>query len=306
VPTAAILVNPRAGAGDGAGAAAAALADAHLSRAGWRTSRLDPSGRGRATDLAARHGGSCELFVVVGGDGTLREVAEGMLAGGHVTPLGCVALGNANVVARELGIPLAPERAVPLLTQGAPRRLDVGFAGGRVVLAMIGVGYDGRVTRCVDRARSSALGGRWYRAHADSLYLLAGLASLVELRPPRFALTVDGVTRDARYCSAVFANMECYAKGWAMAPGARPDDGLLDYAARRTAGPHAAAWALCGAARKRRVGSTDYGRARRIVLEAERPVPWQADGDPMGETRRLEVDVRPGALAIVAPAREPS
>jgi diacylglycerol kinase family enzyme len=212
-------------------------------------------------------------------------------------------MGNANVVARELGIPLDPLRSIDLASVGQSRSLDAIRANGRFSLAMVGVGYDGIVTRRMSGARGAQLASRWYRRHADSLYAAIGFAALFASRP-RFQLEVDGESMPFPYRDIVICNIETYAKGWAIAPGADPGDGQLDYQARRQAAFLIGLWALAGASLRRRVPRfiAHYGRGARFRLRGERPFSWQADGDPMGLTRELEVEVLPAALRLVGPA----
>ena len=69
-----------------------------------------------------------DLLVVVGGDGTIREAVAGLGAALTHVKLGIVPMGHANVVARELGIPLAPGPAIDALLNGVSVRVDVGRA----------------------------------------------------------------------------------------------------------------------------------------------------------------------------------
>lgn len=268
---------------------------------------LSTEGPGHASELAHGLHDESRRLVVVGGDGTLREAAEGLGPRAGTVELGFVPMGNANVVARELGIPLDPVRSVDVATAGEARVFDALRANGRFVLAMVGVGYDGVVTRRVTRARAGGLTGAWYRLHADSLYGVIGLLSLFA-SCPRFRLEVDGREVPTPFRNMVVANIETYAKGWAMAPGADPGDGFLDYQVRRYGSPPFGLWSLWGASRRRRVPSfvARYGRGERFRLSGERPFPWQADGDPMGRTGELEVEVLPAALRVIGPPGLPA
>ena len=278
----------------------AEAAQRHLRESGWEVACFPTEGPGHASELARAWSAEARRLVVIGGDGTLREAAEGLT---RDVDLGFVPLGNANVVARELGIPLDPRRSVELAASGEARTFDAVRANGRFVLAMIGVGYDGVVTRWIDKARSRGWTKRWYAAHADSLYGALGLAALLRPCPP-VQLEVDGAEAEAAYRHLVLCNVQTYAKGWAMTPGADPRDGLLDYQARRTGFLPLALWALAGAALRRRVPGfvAHYGRGERLRIRSERPFVWQADGDPMGATTELDVEVVPGALRLVGPA----
>ena len=241
--------------------------------------------------------------MVVGGDGTLREVASAVLQAGHPLDLAFVPLGNANVVARALSISLEVREAVSCAVSGTVRRVDVLRAAGHVALAMVGVGYDAQVTRRLAKARASGWTRRWYGWNGDSLYGVIGGASLFEWRPVRFRIVVDGQPAPGRYAAAVLSNLETYAKGWAMTPGADPADGVLDWMGRKRVIAPFGALSLAYAALKKRGPRflADYGQAAGVVLEGEGPMHWQADGDYIGTATRLEVEVIPQAIGVIVP-----
>ena len=183
-----ILYNPTAG--RGTGEATALLAGKVLESSGWEAELAPTQGPGDAT----RIGGEADVdrLIVVGGDGTLREAAEGVLAAGRTLELGFIPRGNANVVARELSIPLAVDGAVRTLVQGRPRAMDIVRANGRFVLAMVGLGYDARVVHSIHSARSRPRLRHWYRLHADSLYGVLGVGALLCRYPASFRVLADG------------------------------------------------------------------------------------------------------------------
>lgn len=239
--------------------------------------------------------------MVVGGDGTLREAAEGLWRRGSApeTPLGFVPLGNANVIARELGIPLKPTEAIEVLLAGEPRAFDAMQAGGHFILAMIGVGFDGIVTAWMDRARDRGITGAWYGVHGDSLYGTCGVGALFA-RTPSVSLRIDQGEEALSYRHLWISNTRTYAKGWSMTPSADPADGQLDLAGKPGRMTLRTFW---NASRCRPVRGTSYSQGARFQLMSAQPFRWQADGDPMEETTELEVEVLPAALRIIAPRR---
>ncbi|HRV82235.1 MAG TPA: acylglycerol kinase family protein, partial [Planctomycetota bacterium] len=155
----AILVNPTAGRGR-----AAHLADALEAACRGRGASVWRQATQRAGDgvrLARELPDDIARVFVLGGDGTLREVAAGVLERAQRPALGHIPLGNANVVAREMGIPLQGEAALAALLDGELRTIDILRVGEQVVLAMVGVGYDAETARAMERVRSGPL-RRWY------------------------------------------------------------------------------------------------------------------------------------------------
>lgn len=295
-----LIFNPSAGRGDSA--RVAERVERVLSERGHEVVRRPTRGPGDATKVAREAVTCCERLVVIGGDGTLREAAEGAFGSG--LELGFIPRGNANVVARELSIPLDLEGALACLTHGRARPLDAMLANGRFALAMVGIGFDACVTAWIERARRAPLTRQWYRLHADSLYAALGLAALFRPFRGRFAVRVDREERAAGQRHAVISNMSTFGKGWAISPLARPDDGLLDLMTRRRSGPFGGALLLWRAAKRRAapawLGQMAVGHEFEIVAEQE-PFEWQADGDPLGRTTSLQVKVLPAALKLVTP-----
>ncbi|HJO03610.1 MAG TPA: diacylglycerol kinase family protein [Acidobacteriota bacterium] len=297
-----VIVNPIAG--QGAPMRVAEEARAHLEERGWEVGVRPTSATGHATVLAQACVDSTDLIVVVGGDGTVREAVAGL--DGAPVPVGFVPMGNANVLARELGIPQCPERSIPLLTTGQPLAIDVGRVDGMIFLSMVSVGYDGWTIAGVDRLRGTRLGGWMYRHGGSSgLYVLAGLPPLLlRARPNRVRIEADGKVLARRYPSAVFSNAEAYGLGWAMTPGADIRDGRLDHQANRRSAPWFVVWTIAASILHRRVPGmvAEYGDATSYRVSAERPFRWQADGDPMPPRRELEIELLRRHALIVTPS----
>lgn len=265
--------------------------------------RRPTTGPGSATLLAAEAAKDAELVVVAGGDGSIRETLIGLGESAARIPIGVIPCGNANVVARDLGIPLAGDGAFDLLTSGEKKAVDVGYIGDDLFLAMVGIGWDARTTANLAALRRTRLGARWYARWADSAYVACGLAALFTWPPGRLQLEVDGHMLEERPCAAIIANQATYGKSWSLVPQARFDDGKLHYQARRRFGfPFVAVQLLAGMLRRpapRLVSS--YGAGTRIVVRANRPVPVHVDGDFRGFETAFEVRVLASAARILVP-----
>ncbi|MFD7745012.1 diacylglycerol kinase family protein [Streptomyces sp. NPDC059698] len=275
-----------------------------LARHGYRdapfveTTVQDPGGGRTAEALRA----GAELIVVCGGDGTVRAVADALAGTG--VPLVLVPCGTGNLLARNLGLPLAPAEALAAGLAGGPRALDLGRIEGDGFpavhfTAMAGAGLDAvMLEETSDRAKS-LLG--W------PAYVLAGVKAL---RAPRIRLTVrlDGgpeLRRTARM--VLIANVGAVQAGAAPVPAARPDDGLLDLALfdpQGVGGWLRTAGVLLGGGRGAGEGRpVEFHTFRRAELSFTRPQSREVDGDPVGPGLRLAAEVRPGALTVMLPGR---
>jgi diacylglycerol kinase (ATP) len=171
-----------------------------------------------ATELSAAAGD--RIVVAAGGDGTVNEVVNGLSEG---ATLGILPLGTANVLARELGLPLKPEDACERILTGTPIRMDVGVATDeegieRRFALMAGIGFDADVVREVTPRLK-----RYLRSLAFPLVALK-----VYFRGDRPDLQiVDGdVTHVAQF--AVVANGQYYGGEFEVAEDASLTSGALE------------------------------------------------------------------------------
>ena len=301
-----VVVNPRAGRQDPVGIAKRAVA--HLSERGADAELVETTHAHHATEIARAQAGGLDLLVVAGGDGTLREALAGMGEDARSCVLAQIPVGNANVVARELDVPLDPAGAIALLTTGEARTIDVGVvhdgSEARLFLAMVGVGFDAMVTRGVDFIRHTYLGGGLYRhGLSDVIYGVCALPALLRLVPRRFALLENDVPLVTDAPTILVSNTATYAKGWSMTPEARIESGRLHWvAAHHAAAPFVLAHFLA-AARRRAVGPrlARYGDGEHLRITSDAAFRWQVDGDPMPPASHLDIEVRPAYARLLAP-----
>lgn len=301
-----VIYNPIAGGSRGEQTSMAV--QERLEAAGHVVERIATRDRRGAAPIAADAAARADRIVAVGGDGTLREVVEGLGDARQRVTVGVVPMGNANIVAHELGIPTDATRAIDVLVDGEAVDLDVGvvrtddFEG--LFLGVVGIGWDADTVRLLDRFRHTGIGRRSYRIWADGLYGAAGCAAALRPNQPRFTLEADGQPiSEHRYCSAFLCNLRTYGKAMAVTPDAHRASGLIHAQARKTALPPALVWQLGSALAGRRTPAfiSDYADGERFVARGAGAISVQVDGDDRGQTKELEVQVMPRAVRIVAP-----
>ncbi len=285
------IINPISG--QGASLRAADVAERLLRAAGVSVVRHVTTSAGEGRAIASRLDPSSSLVVAVGGDGTLNEVVTGLTAN---IPVGLVPVGTANVVARDLRIPLAARRAAELILSGDARPIDVGRINDRRFLAMLGVGFDGAIVHAIAEARRGPI--------SKLTYVRPSLRALSRYRSTPLALTVDGVRVDGPVFGAIIANTRNYGGFFAAVPQARIDDGLLHWVAYRRPGKFALLQSFIAAATRREMGATHavYGSGRVIRIESQDqgPVPMQADGDDYGFLPAT-ITILPAAARVIRP-----
>ncbi len=158
-----------------------------------------------------------EMVVVMSGDGLIGHVGGVVAKAGGV--LGVIPGGRGNDFARVLGIPTDVEAAVEVIAGGKIREIDVGEVNGRRFLCIASCGFDSDANRIANEAK---------RIRGQAVYLYAALRALVEWKPARFTLTLDGERVEFSGYSVAVANSRAYGGGMFVAPAAELDDGVLD------------------------------------------------------------------------------
>jgi diacylglycerol kinase family enzyme len=261
----------------------------------------------------ARDGGY-DVVVAFGGDGTLNEVANGLVGTG--VPVSVLPGGSTNVVARTLGIPNdvvdATEHLLGLADDLRPRRIDLGKADGRYFVFACGAGLDAAVVKRVDaNPRLKARAGEWYFTWAA----VSAFYRQYLRNPVRMRLEVDGETVEG--LTAVVQNSDPFTffrnQPVRICDGAALDNGTLSMAMLGRAAqrdmPTIAARVLTErlkASKHRQIepfeGVTSARLESTSVDEAgrTRPFPLQVDGDYIGDYTNLELEIEPAALTVVA------
>ncbi len=278
--------------------------------------------RGHAAKLAAAAEGF-DVVAVLGGDGTINETVNGLLADSPAAPpaLAVIPGGSANVFARALGLPNDPVEATSVLLEALRehRRRPIGLGqvvcgrdvsgggwaddGSRYFTFCAGVGWDAEVVRAVEGLR-----GAGYRA-SPFLYGNAAVRHyfLTDRRHPALRLEVPG--RPAE--DGLFLGIVCNTAPWTYA-GSRPinptplagfDTGLDLLGLKRLGLPTVARVV------RQIIGERDTplrGRhlvqlhdEREFTLVATRPIAFELDGDYLGERERMTFRSRPNALQVV-------
>jgi len=251
-----------------------------------------------ATELA-RALSEIETVYVFGGDGLLNEVLNGLARPAIV---GVIPGGRTNVVARTLGVPLDPVEAARVLPAAAPRRISLGRANGRRFAFAAGIGFDAELVRRVDE-----LGRRSDGRRPGDLAFTWEAAKLLAGRRWRYepALEIEGFGRAA---FALVANSDpyTYAGGRPLhvAPQARFELGL-DLVAPRRIGlgriPRVLRYILRGEGQER-APDIVYGHdLDRIEVRSDRPLPFQVDGEDLGDAAEVLFEAEREAVSILAP-----
>jgi len=232
------------------------------------------------------------MVVAAGGDGTIAEVANGLM--GSTARLGVIPLGTANVLAHELGLPFTPRAVAAALAFGRTRTLWPGLAnsadGHRLFVQMLGVGFDAHVVGNLPFPLKKAFG--------KTAYVLQSMRELVRYRFPPIRLSIDG--NETQAASVIISKGRLYGGRFRLAADAVPATPGFSVVLFDLSGPGAAM--LYGAALPMNLLGHAPGvrhvRARRIDFVHHQAVPAQTDGDSAG-CAPLWVSDAPGSIEVV-------
>jgi YegS/Rv2252/BmrU family lipid kinase len=247
-----------------------------------------------ATEIALRSCDGFDAVVAVGGDGTIHEVAAGLLRCGK--PLGIIPAGSGNDLVKSLGVPVPTEQAVDTLLAGRTRVIDTGMVNGLCFVNVVGIGFDAAVNHNSHGLRRPASG--------LMRYVVALVRTLGTYDPVRLGVTMNGSRSEERDLFLLtIGNGTTCGGGFRLTPHAKLDDGLLDVTMVRPIGVLPLLWHLpkvFGGTLDRAARYASMTTARTIRVESEAPVPVHVDGEIYrGDTTRLQIEVLPQALTVI-------
>jgi diacylglycerol kinase (ATP) len=252
---------------------------------------------GHAATLAKANAHKFDAVFTLGGDGTVMEVLGALAHQGP--PVGVLAGGTANVVARTLRIPLNPARAVPLLLSGDQATMDLGrLADGRRFAIGVGVGLDATMI--------SEAPARLKKRFGFMAYVIGGYKAVLRNQRFQLRLTVDGIVYERQASAILVANLGAVLNNLvAFGDGIVQDDGVLNacvFSPKNLADALRILWRMV---RKdfRPDPCLFYKSGRDFNIETFPSMPAQADGEMLPGTP-LSVSVDPLAASLLIPKRD--
>jgi diacylglycerol kinase (ATP) len=250
-------------------------------------------GPGHATEIAQNAvKAGIGSVVAVGGDGTLNEVANGL--SGSATPMGIIARGSGNGLARHLCIPLTVSGAIENFFTGKAIAMDTFTMNGKLSLNVSGIGFDGHI--------ANLFGGKTKRG-------LTGYARLTLrefIRFPEFKSTItlgkEKIQRNA-FVLAI-ANSSQYGNNACIAPTASVCDGILHLNILKKIPPYR--FDFVYAFFNKTIDRSRFSEIKEstdILIETDHPVPYHVDGEPGGKHSVFDIKIKPAALHIIVPAK---
>ncbi|GAB3538285.1 diacylglycerol kinase family lipid kinase [Pontibacter brevis] len=247
---------------------------------------------GHAPELAGEAAANgCKIVVAVGGDGTVNEVARGLM--NTDTAMAILPKGSGNGLARHLEIPLDLEGALRVLNEGHVASIDTGRINSHPFVTTAGIGFDAYI--------SSVFAGNTKRGLQSYVELV--LKEVLNYKHLPVKASINGNVLDTDCYVMAFANAAQYGNNAYIAPEADIQDGMLDVClVRRLDLIKALNLSYCMLTNQlAHADSAEYFKTKHVKVETEEPMMYHADGEYMGKTETFDVHIEPLSLKVVTP-----
>ena len=267
---------------------------------GWDVTVHTTQGRSELVDYLTEYACGYEMLVSSGGDGTLNETINGLMACSAPPILSYLPAGTVNDFASSLKIPKDMAEAARLLENGVPRRVDLGLFGEQYFSYVAAFGAFTDVAYQTPQAAKQV----WGRL----AYLVEGVKRLPSLRSYHMKLSADGFELEDDFLYGMVSNSTSVG-GFRFHEqlGVSMDDGVLELALVRFPKNLSEQQAVINALLKQEAvpGLVYLRRVSHLHIVSEVPVPWTLEGEFGGEVQELDVRCCPQALEILVPGEEP-
>ena len=232
-----------------------------------------------------------DVVVAVGGDGTVNEVARGLMNSN--TALGIIPMGSGNGLARHLRIPMNYRKAVETLKGGKNQRIDAGEINGKIFFVTAGVGFDALIGYLFNAKGKRGLFN----------YVWLSLKKILQYRPRKYRIEIDGKRFDRRAYLITFANASQWGNNVHIAPLAHVGDGWLDVViVKRNVYMNAlSVFIRLFTKSLHKAWTVESFRGKHISVIRRRGEYVHFDGEPAIMGRSIEVKAMPSVLTVIAP-----
>lgn len=185
-----LIMNPKSGTMQ----AAKYLADiiSVFGKNGYLTTVMMTEKRGDANEWAKQYGGDYDIICASGGDGTFNEIMDGLICGGHSTPIGYIPSGSTNDFAQSVGLSKGILEAAGRVVTGEPEPLDIGCFNGRYFSYVASFGAFTSTSYSVPQNLKNILG--------HTAYVLGGVKDILSIRPIHARIIADEGTPNESIC----------------------------------------------------------------------------------------------------------
>lgn len=229
-----------------------------------------------------------QLAVAVGGDGTVKLVAECIMKTNIV--LGILPAGSANGMAKELNISEEPEAALKTLFNGVIKKIHLTKINDQLCIHLADVGFNAYVIRKFEIQKGRGMWG----------YFKAAIKVLFAHKKMQLALRVKNENVELKAAMIVIANATCYGSGALINPNGSLEDELFEViAVKKISLPELFKMAVSHTAYN--PAKTEVFQTDQLTIRSIGNVHFQVDGEYLGKVKSINAKIVPGALSVLVP-----
>ena len=248
--------------------------------------------KGHATELAREYADKkYDAVIAVGGDGTVNEVGCGLI--GTNTAMGIIPCGSGNGMARHLGIPIDPFKAVKWLNKSAFTDIDYGMMENQPFFCTCGVGFDAKVSETFSNS-----GSRGVLTYMESILL-----NIANYKDELYKLSFDNSSETFESFIVTCANADQWGNNAYIAPTASMQDGLMDVVVIHPFTPLDAPLLAFQLFNKQldKNEKVTIRKCRRLTITRQSDGPAHFDGDPIQLGKVIDIEMVPHGLKVLIP-----
>lgn len=236
-----------------------------------------------------------DYYIAIGGDGTVNEVAKGILEKGSGV-MGIIPGGTGNDLARSLGISLVPEEALKIFKNCEIRELNICKANNMPFFNISSIGFDAEVVNRASKIKHIIKG--------QIAYTLSVLYTLIAYRNKKAKVIVDGEEIKVNLLLLAVGNGKYYGGGFYIMPNSKIDDGYL-HSCFITDIPRPVLLTLFPSILKgEHIRYTKYVKeikAKKIIIETDENLYFNLDGEILDAGNRLEFEIGDEKIPMICP-----
>jgi diacylglycerol kinase (ATP) len=231
-----------------------------------------------------------DIIVAAGGDGTINEVASGLVESDSA--LGIIPLGSGNGIARSYNIPLDTKESIEFLAKPKIVRVDVGKVNNRYFLGVCGMGYDAMIGKKFQE----------FGTRGPLPYFIIGVREFIRYKPENLKLEFNNNSIAVSPLLITISNTEQYGNGAVISPNANPQDGILEICIINPMSIFRAIYSSFKLFNKKIMDIPEYIMYKTNALKiisVETGV-YHTDGEPHKRDIEMNIQVLNGAMKVCA------
>ncbi len=269
-----------------------------LEKGGYTTTVHVTDRRGDAAETARLHGGEYDVIICCGGDGTLSETVNGMIAGGHKTKIGYIPSGTTNDFANGIGLSPDTLRAADDIVTGQPKTFDIGRFNEREFMYIASFGAFTQSSYGTPQNLKNTFG--------HFAYILSGIKELAEIKPYHMSVyDAEGILHEGDYIFGAACNAT--SVGGIIKLDKRLvdlSDGVFEVMLVRCPKTPVQISLMAKALLNGNYDNEflDFFHTKRLDIHCDEALPWSLDGEEAEGRTDTEIEVLHEAVSIILPS----